>query len=412
MNRVTVFFLILAVYLILDFYVYQAVRVVTQGQTTTIRLIVAIFYWSFTVLTLASFLFWNRLDGEQHASIRSLMVTAIAINFTSKFFASLFVFADDIIRGVKYAYHGLVQNGGGTAGKGIPRSEFLAKSALIAGAVPALTLGYGIISGAYDYRVRRRTIPIKGLPRAFEGMRIAQLSDIHSGSFFNKTAVQGGVSMMLDEKPDLFLFTGDLVNNSASEVKDYMPIFEKAKAPLGSYSVLGNHDYGDYRSWSSLDAKKENLESLIRSHRQMGWDIMLNEHRYLEVDGERLALIGVENWGKGGFIKNGDLDKAMKGVEADAKILLSHDPSHWDAQVRIMYPDIDLTLSGHTHGFQFGVEIGNFRWSPSQYLYKQWADLYTEGDQHLYVNRGFGFLGYPGRVGILPEITILELQRA
>ncbi len=339
-------------------------------------------------------------------------MTFVVINFASKFFAGIFVFMDDIIRLGKYAYQGLFHNGVEKPAGGISRSDFLAKSALVAGAIPAVTLGYGILSGAYDYRVRRRTIAMKNLPKAFDGLRVAQLSDIHSGSFYNKTAVKGGVEMMLAEKPDLFLFTGDLVNNDASEVKDYLNIFEKAKAPLGSFSVLGNHDYGDYKRWSSQSEKKQNLQNLIQSHKNMGWDILMNEHRYLEVDGERLAIIGVENWGMRGFVKHGDLRAATENLEADAKILLSHDPSHWDAQIRPEFSDIDLTLSGHTHGFQFGVEIGNFRWSPSQYLYKQWADLYTEGNQHLYVNRGFGFLGYPGRVGILPEITILELKRA
>jgi hypothetical protein len=217
----------------------------------------------------------------------------------------------------------------------------------------------------------------------------------------------------MNEKPDLFVFTGDLVNNETSEVRDYKEVFSKAKGPLGSFSTFGNHDYGDYRSWATAKHKKRNLDDLVQVHKEMGWDLLRNENRIIEVDGEQLSLIGVENWGKGRFAKYGDLEKAYAGTEDIAtKILLSHDPSHWDAQVRESYKDIDLMLAGHTHGFQFGVEIGNFRWSPSQYMYKQWADLYTEGNQHLYVNRGFGFIGYPGRVGILPEVTILELVKA
>jgi len=413
MHRFTIFLLFLVVYVLLDYYVFQAVKVVTNGYSGTTRFILHFLYWSMTGLTFISFFTWNLLDSEKYGFLKTIMVTAIAINFLSKIFAGLFVFADDIVRLGKFAYQGIFQSTPPEVSKGgITRSEFLSKAALIAGAIPIATMSYGILSGAYDYRVRRRTVTLKNLPKAFDGMRIAQLSDIHSGSFYNKTAVQGGVEMMLAEKPDLFLFTGDLVNNDASEVKEYMNIFEKAKAPMGSFSVLGNHDYGDYKAWSSEQAKRKNLEDLIKAHKSMGWDILLNEHRYLEVDGERLALIGVENWGLRGFVKHGDLAKASRNVEADAKILLSHDPSHWDAQVRPEFSDIDLTLSGHTHGFQFGIEIGGFRWSPSQYLYKQWADLYTEGNQHLYVNRGFGFLGYPGRVGILPEITILELKRA
>ncbi len=279
-------------------------------------------------------------------------------------------------------------------------------------ALPAATLGFGIVSGAHDYRIRKRVINFPNLPGAFDGIRIAQLSDIHMGSFFDKTAVTGGIDMLLREKPDMVFFTGDLVNNEAKEVNDYVDIFSKIHAPLGVYSTLGNHDYGDYRSWHTPDAKKKNLQDLIEAHKTLGWDIMLNEHRSVMVSGEEIALIGVENWGAGRFSKYGDLKKSHKGTEnIPFKILLSHDPSHWDAQVRPNFGDIDLTFSGHTHGFQFGIEIGDFKWSPSQYLYKQWADLYREGNQYLYVNRGFGYIGYPGRVGILPEITIIELRR-
>ncbi|VAW26017.1 Putative phosphoesterase, partial [hydrothermal vent metagenome] len=228
-----------------------------------------------------------------------------------------------------------------------------------------------------------------------------------------KTAVQGGIDLMMNEKPDIFMFTGDLVNNETSEVGEYKAMFAKISAPLGAYSILGNHDYGDYKQWNSPTAKQQNLDDLVRVHKDMGWNLLRNENRIITVDGEQLAILGVENWGKGRFAKYGDLDKAYAGSkEVATKILLSHDPSHWDMQVRPNHPDIDLMLAGHTHGFQFGVEIGNFRWSPSQYIYKQWADLYQKGNQQIYVNRGFGFLGYPGRVGILPEITVLELVRA
>jgi len=244
-------------------------------------------------------------------------------------------------------------------------------------------------------------------------VRIAQVSDIHSGSFFNKTAVKGGVEMVMKEKPDMIFFTGDLVNNESTEVKEYIDVFNKLRAPLGVYSVTGNHDYGDYKSWSSKEVKQQNFNDLIEAHRLLGFDLLMNENRFVEQGGEKLAIIGIENWGAGRFSKYGKMDQAYAGTEeASAKILLSHDPSHWDAQIRTTYKDIDLMLSGHTHGFQFGVEIGGFKWSPSQYAYKQWAGLYKEGEQYLYVNRGFGYLGYPGRVGMPPEITILELKRA
>jgi predicted MPP superfamily phosphohydrolase len=297
-------------------------------------------------------------------------------------------------------------------GQSIPRSEFLAKTALVAATIPFGAMAYGVISGAHDYRVRRLTVKLPNLPKAFDGLKIGHLSDIHSGSFFNRTAVKGGVEMMMKEKPDMIFFTGDLVNNEASEVIDYIDIFNKLKAPHGVFSVTGNHDYGDYHQWNSIQAKQRNFKDLIQAHRLLGFNMLMNDHHFVEQGGEKIAVIGIENWGAGRFSKHGNLDKAYAGTEeAAVKLLLSHDPSHWDAQVRPLYPDIDITFAGHTHGFQFGVELGGIKWSPSQYIYKQWAGLYKEGKQHLYVNRGFGFLGYPGRIGMPPELTVIELKR-
>jgi predicted MPP superfamily phosphohydrolase len=298
-------------------------------------------------------------------------------------------------------------------GEVINRSQFLSQAAMVATAIPFGAMAYGIISGAHDYRLKRVSLTLPNLPKEFDGIRIAQLSDIHSGSFFNKTAVKGGVEMTLNEKPDIILFTGDLVNNESNEVNEYIDVFNKLRAPLGVFSVTGNHDYGDYKNWASKEGKKQNFKDLMEAHRLLGFDLLMNENRFIEQGGEKLAIIGIENWGAGRFTKYGKLSQAYAGTEAAAtKILLSHDPSHWDAEVRPNYSDIDLMLSGHTHGFQFGVEIGGFKWSPVQYAYKQWAGLYKEGNQHLYVNRGFGYLGYPGRVGMPPEITIFELKKA
>src|SRR5690606_24941140 len=235
---------------------------------------------------------------------------------------------------------------------------------------------------------------------------------IHSGSFYNKKAVTGGVELLLAEKPDIVFFTGDLVNNLSNELRDYQDIFSKVKAPLGVYSVLGNHDYGDYHfGRESSPAKDKNLADLIDAQRIMGWDLLLNEHRTIRVGNEEIAIVGVENWGTGRFPKHGDLGAALQGTEdIPVKLLLSHDPSHWRAQV-LTQSDVDVTFSGHTHGMQFGVRTEHLKWSPVQYIYKEWAGLYREQNQQLYVNTGFGFLGYPGRVGILPEITIFELIR-
>lgn len=294
----------------------------------------------------------------------------------------------------------------------ISRFTFISQTALLLGAVLTSGLVYGM-TNRYRYQIRRVRLPIPSLPDAFKGLRIVQISDIHSGSFDDPDAVAEGVASILNQKPDLILFTGDLVNDKAEELAPYLQVFKKLNAPLGVYSVLGNHDYGDYVSWPSDEAKKQNLEQLKQHHAAMGWRLLMNENVVLEHRGQELALIGIENWGaKAGFPKYGDLQKATDGLEnanVPLKILLSHDPSHWEAEVRKSYPDIALTLSGHTHGMQFGIDIPGFKWSPVQYVYDQWAGLYQQENQYLYVNRGFGFIGYQGRLGILPEITLIEL---
>jgi len=414
MNRVIVIGIVLLILLLIDIYVYQAISYVIRNTSSAWQTAVKVSYWFLTFATFATILLYNFGDPDLwKGSARSIVFTIIFINYFSKVFAGLFLVVDDLIRLGKWVA-GLFSSGGSSVGEGqtISRSEFLTKTALIAGTVPLLTMSYGIISGAHDYRIRRKTIYLPNLPKGFDGVKIAQISDIHTGSFFNKTAVQGGVDMLLGEKPDMVFFTGDLVNNESSEVRDYIPIFKKVSAPLGVYSVTGNHDYGDYRSWASEEAKRENFEALKEAHKSMGYDLLMNENRIISSGDDRIAVIGVANWGAGRFAKYGDLEKACQGSEeASVKLLLSHDPSHWDAQVRPKHPDVDVTFSGHTHGFQFGVEWGNFRWSPAQYAYKQWAGLYSQGNQHLYVNRGYGYLGYPGRIGIPPEITLITLKR-
>lgn len=368
-----------------------------------------------TILSVAALLWWifaNPYGVTSNA--RNWIITGVVTVYFSKLFAVLILFADDIQRGVRYAISFFSNDKpAGLPGKPIARSEFLSQAALVAASVPFGAFTYGIISGAHDYRVKRLTLSLPNLPKSFDGITIGQLSDIHTGSFFNKTAVRGGVEMLMKEKPDVIFFTGDLVNNKADEVANYIDVFSKVRAPLGVYSVTGNHDYGDYMSWDSASAKAKNFQDLIAAHKELGFDLLMNEHRWLEQGGEKLAILGNENWGAGRFSKYGKLHEAHAGTEeASVKILLSHDPSHWDAQVRPKFKDIDLMLAGHTHGFQFGVEIGGFKWSPSQYIYKQWAGLYQQDQQYLYVNRGFGFLGYPGRVGIPPEITVITLKKA
>jgi predicted MPP superfamily phosphohydrolase len=397
-----------------DWYVFQSLRQWNLAAPSPFRKTAATVAGLLAVASLVSIVLFFLLPRDI-GKLRNVLGLIIFANLLTKLFAAIVLFADDLGRlgrWVASLFSKPVVPVNGTT-PAITRSEFMVQAAVVAGSIPLVGITYGILSGAHDYRVRRVTVNLPNLPKAFDGLRIAQLSDIHSGSFFNKTAVQGGVDLLLREKPDVVFFTGDLVNNVASEVKDYIPIFQKVKAPLGVYSTLGNHDYGDYVAWSSLQAKRQNLENLKHAHGLLGWDLLMNQHRMLKEGGERLAIIGIENWGgKGHFPKYGKLGQARQGTEAaPVKLLLSHDPSHWEAQVLPEFPDIDLMFAGHTHGMQFGVELPGLKWSPVQYMYKQWAGLYEEAGRYLYVNRGYGYLGFPGRIGILPEITIVELKR-
>jgi predicted MPP superfamily phosphohydrolase len=344
------------------------------------------------------------------------MARNIYIAFTiglmvGKVFILVIMLGDEVRRILLWIW-GKLQPAAPSAEGGISRSIFFQRAALAVGGTMLGGFLYGI-TNRYNYRVHRVKVKFPNLPAAFRGMRIAQISDVHSGSFDSHRAVERGVEMVMEENADIIFFTGDLVNNRAEEIQPYTDIFSRLKAPLGVYSILGNHDYGDYEQWPSAEAKVKNLQWLKDTHAAMGWKLMMNEHVVLEKGGDRIAVLGIENWGaKAHFPKYGDMKQAYAGLpeqQVPFKILLSHDPSHWDAQVRPEYPDIDLTLSGHTHGMQFGVEIPGFKWSPVQYVYRNWAGLTKEGNQYLYVNRGFGFLGYTGRLGILPEITVIEL---
>ena len=410
----TLFFFIIA-FLLVDIYVFQAILSVTKNLSPTWQLSIRIGFWIPTGLCIAALFWWTFADPYNiSASMRNWIITGLFATYFSKLFGVIVLLVDDIQRLVRWMANPFYKGpSNALPGEVISRSEFLSKTALVASAIPFGAMAYGIISGAHDYRVKRVTVKLPNLPKSFDGIKIGHLSDIHSGSFFNKTAVKGGVEMMMNEKPDLIFFTGDLVNNEATEVKEYLDVFNKLRAPRGVFSVTGNHDYGDYKSWESPEAKQQNFKDLIEAHRLLGFNLLKNSNQFIEEGDDKLAIIGIENWGAGRFSKYGKLDEAYRGTdEAAVKLLLSHDPSHWDAQVRKEYKDIDVSFAGHTHGFQFGVELGNFKWSPSQYAYKQWAGLYTEDNQHLYVNRGFGYLGYPGRIGMPPELTIMELKRA
>lgn len=409
-SKFLVIIISLLLLLMIDFYVFQAVRtILSEGSLFKRRLIYSTF-WLLTLLVFAAVLVFQLApSGRLSTGMRGFLATGVFIVVFSKLFVVVFLLIDDTSRAFKWLYALLAKP---EPPVDLSRSEFLSKAGIITATAPMVAMSYGIVSGAHDYQVRRVKLSSPNLPKAFDGIRIAQLSDIHSGSFFSKTAVKGGIEMLNREKPDLLFFTGDLVNNKADEMQGWVEVFSKANAPLGVYSILGNHDYGDYVYWSSEKAKVDNLNALKATHKAMGWDILVNEHKYLNIGNDRLALIGVENWSaKGRFPKYGNLKSAYQNTESDFKILLSHDPSHWRAEVLPQYSDIDLTLSGHTHGMQFGLELGDFRWSPVQYMYPEWAGLYTEGKQHLYVNRGYGYIGFPGRIGMPPEITIIELSK-
>lgn len=411
-NRGFIWILIGAMVL-LDIYVFQALKVVTANASPKVRISVTILYWMVSVLAIALLILYPYLNVEAWPkTARNWVFAPILGLFLGKLLASLFIALDDIRRGITWIITKIASNPStdiAHASDGITRSAFLSWLALGVGGTLFGTMLYGF-GNKYRYHVNRIRLAFENLPGAFKGLKIVHISDIHAGSFTDKQAVGKGIEKIMKEKPDLILFTGDLVNDRATEMDDYKEVFSLLKAPMGVYSTLGNHDYGDYAKWDSAEAKIANLEQLKGVHKEMGWRLLMNEHVVLERGQDQIALLGIENWGKGTFSKYGKMTEAYPGSEKyPFKILLSHDPSHWDGEVRKLYNDIDLMLSGHTHGMQFGLELPGYKWSPAKYFYKQWAGLYESDKQKLYVNRGFGFLGYPGRVGILPEITVIEL---
>lgn len=406
--------IIVLIILVTDVYVFFAIKFLTQNNSEKFRLITYSSYWLISLLAVSVIILFPSIQFfQKHVVLRNYLFAIVVGLFFAKLITCVFLLADDVRRGIVLLMSKIfpktgvdfVPNEGG-----ISRSAFLSWAGFAMGGGLFATLMYGF-SNKYDYRLKKIKLSFSNLPAAFKGLKVIHISDIHSGSFTDKDAVSKGVDMVLNAKPDLILFTGDLVNDRSDEMKDYMDVFSRIKAPMGVYSTFGNHDYGDYTSWPSVEAKKQNLEDLKKVHADLGWRLLMNEHIILERENSQIALLGIENWSAiGNFPKYGKMDKAYPGTENyPFKILMSHDPSHWDAEVRKKYPDIDLMLAGHTHGMQFGIENPYFKWSPVQWVYKQWAGLYEAGKQKLYINRGYGFIGYPGRVGILPEITLIEL---
>lgn len=410
--RFLIFFIVIC---LIELYFLQAVKTFSRDFSPRNRSIIlltanALFIINFLIGAVS--LFYPPPEWNGFFRFLSSMFLVLVV---CKLFGVSFLLIDDIIRLFRWVFKVAFKIGttSDLTGPGISRIKFLSQVAITFTVIPAFSFLYGMVRGAYKYRVHNVKVDSPNLPEAFNGFKIVQISDMHTGSFMSNEPVKMAFDIVMQQKADLILFTGDLVNNVASETNDFLNEYKSLKAPYGVYSVLGNHDYGDYVSWESQTAKKENLEALKKVQADCGWRLLMNEHVVLEKGGDKIALLGVENWSNSmRFPKHGKINEAHKGTEEyKFKILMSHDPSHWDAQIRTEYNDIDLTLSGHTHGMQFGIEIPGFKWSPVQYLYKQWAGLYKQDNQYLYVNRGLGFLGYPGRLGIWPEITVIELNK-
>lgn len=411
-----IFLILLAIDLLLDWYTFLGVRTLTEHWASAVLRQAVNWGWlvimiGVTGVLVAGFDSFRHPSGMMpfHEWVLSLFLTL----FITKLFFAIVLFVGDAGRLI-YALLRRVLAPARPAGEPfIPaRRKFISELGILVASVPFWAFAYAMLKGKYDFKLHKVTLHFKDLPEAFDGFAITQVSDIHSGSFDNTEAVQRGIDMAKAQNSDLFVFTGDLVNNVAWEIEPYIERFGALKAPYGQFSILGNHDYGDYIKWDSLEEKARNFERLKQHHADLGYRLLLNEHVLLEKDGQRIALIGVQNWGRG-FIQLGDLDKAIEGLDKDVfKICLSHDPTHWEEKIRYHPTTIHLTLSGHTHGAQLGVESDQLRWSPVQYRYLDWAGLAHEQDRYLYVNRGFGFLAFSGRLGIWPEITVITLKKA
>ena len=398
--------ILFVIIVLLEVYAFQAIKTITKSKVIRYSwLFVSIaVYVNFAYVALT----YDRTQGQtpQFQMAMGILLTVLI----PKLVVLIFMFGEDIYRWILKLISAV------TSGNTMPlagRRKFISQISLGLAAIPFVSFIYGIVQGKYNYKVLKYQLTFKDLPEAFDGFTITQISDIHSGSFTNKEKIQYGVDLINEQKSDIMLFTGDIVNNKADEMDNWIAVFDKLEAKEGKYSILGNHDYGDYMDWDNPQDKIDNFQKVKDIHQKIGFDLLLDEHRYLEKDGQKIALLGVENWGKG-FNKAGDLQRAAAGIQKeDFKILMSHDPSHWEYKVKQDPFNYQLTLSGHTHGLQMGIEIpGWFKWSPSKYAYKQWAGLYKEAGRVINVNRGFGYHAFPGRVGIWPEITVIELKKS
>ncbi len=411
---------ILVVFVLIDLYVFTGLRASFRSSSKKTRRLIFSLYWFINavcfLLIIYTALFQSPKAGLAGGWFK-FMAGLLFISYIPKLFYIIFLLLEDsyrLLRFIPVGIYKLVKKDEASKVELFQsRRKFIANTGAIVAAIPFTGMLYGVTKGKYNFKIHKAEIAFKELPKQFDGLKITQISDIHSGSFDDKAAVQHAVDMANAQLSDIIFFTGDLVNNRSDEMEPWMDVFNKLKAPMGVYSTLGNHDYGDYVQWPSPGAKQANMEKLYAIHKQLGYKLLRNENLKLERNGGHIELLGLENWGRGGFSKYGDLKKTLEGTETDSfKLLLSHDPTHWEEQVMNHPIKIHLTLAGHTHGAQFGVEIGDVKISPAQLRYKRWAGLYSENDRYLYVNRGLGFIGFPGRVGIWPEITVLTLRTA
>ncbi|WP_111708902.1 metallophosphoesterase [Lutibacter citreus] len=398
-------FIFIVIVLFIDFYAFQSIKTITRNK------IVFISYWLVSIVVIANVIYSINSIGESKGLSQQVMLAfgLLILVLTPKIVALLVLFGEDIFRVFKtgFNYFGISK----TSEFFPERRSFVSKLALGLAAIPFSSVLYGMVKGKYNYQVIKHTLYFNDLPTAFDGYKLTHLSDIHSGSFDDEAKISLGIDLINEQESDVILFTGDIVNNTADEMVPWIPLFSKLKSKDGKFSVLGNHDYGEYVSWKTIEEKEQNFKLIKDIHPKIGFNLLLNDSIYLEKGADKIALIGVENWGTR-FKKAGDLQLASSKIDKnDFKILMSHDPSHWEQEVKNHSNNYHLTLSGHTHGMQFGIEIPGIKWSPVQYIYKYWAGIYNEFGRYINVNRGFGFLAFPGRVGIWPEITVITLKK-
>ena len=397
------------IFLFFEVYAFQALKTVVKSK------IFLTIYKIISALLFLIILFYLSKFDRKLGMTRTNMYTmgALLLVMVPKMVVTFFMFSEDIIRIISGCVNYFINSDDRAAF--LPnRRKFISQISLGIAAIPFLSLIYGITIGRYNYKVIKQRLFFNDLPDEFDGFTITQISDVHSGSFDNPEKINYAIDLVNEQNSDLILFTGDIVNNKADEMHPWIDVFNRIqKHKFGKFAVLGNHDYGEYIDFPNPQAKLDNFNAIKKLYGQIGFDLLLNEHKFIEKGNDKLAVVGVENWGKG-FKQAGDLNKAAQHLSKDDfKVLMSHDPSHWEYEVKNHKKHFQLTLSGHTHGMQFGIEIpGIIKWSLAQFAYKQWAGLYENVGRYIYVNRGFGFHAFPGRVGIMPEITVIELKKS